>query len=199
MPLWGIGEFRTSNLSFGRTSDELGAQDVPISSLPTNQCDHAGAHDNLFKHVEPPIWLFNKDIDQNRQAHMEAADLGHTTINEAWTTTETSGPNGIPDPNGIGIPIETDHDANDRLNHCVGRGGAVRADSDDNGQYPNRLTGGSRGNGFHYEYEYIDSSGNHRRRHECLVATSSANDLTDVLDETLVSAEWDQAGYVGSE
>jgi hypothetical protein len=93
---------------------------------------------------------------------------------------------------GLDITVESNHNAADDLSQVQSRGinrsGAL---GQVDGSYPDRLTKGSRGNGYHYEYEYIDSSGNHRRRFEQLVATHT--DLEDVLQPNVVHVDWNQS------
>ena len=209
-PLWGVGEYRTANLSVGRSgAEQIGAAEIAAGAnpnpnytndIPIATCTHLGnPHLNKFYHVEPPIWLKNRDANRNRQTHMkQEADGGlHTAANPSWTTTETSGSanathTGTEDPMGVGTTLESIQNAADDLNQVQSRGinrpGAL---GQVDGSYPDRLTKGSRGNGYHYEYEYIDSSGNHRRRFEQLVATST--DLEEILEPNVVNVDWNQS------
>lgn len=165
MPLWGIGESRDKDLVSG---DGVGGTITRAS---------AGA-----AHNEAPTWLENRDQGRDRQTEM--------TIGDNFTTTPTSGPDadgdgvGDEDPIGTGKILEQDTDAYDRLNQTVTRGVTGL-------NTRNRLTDGSRGSGFHYEYEYIDCNGNHRRRFECIVATST--NLASSIGAGISSVDWTQS------
>jgi hypothetical protein len=204
MPLWGLGEYRTANLSLGRTGDELGQQDVAVGTigpadpggLTENPCGHEGIHTNLFLHQEPPTWLNNRAYPERQ------------TLDDAnFLTTDQSGPANSTftysiDPHGIGQTLEQDKDALDELNQVQGRGSSGNSGEIDdplNGPHAGRGTGkkvhrrlrdGARGSGYHYEFEYIDSSGHHRRRFVHLVATSS--DLTGKISGATSSVDWDR-------
>lgn len=131
-------------------------------------------------HLEFPTNL--RDVDEAHGNDRQGA-FGDDATN--FETTATSGPNGTSDPDGggPGHELETDTSAADHLIHCVARGAAGRKGSD-------RLDKGSRGRGFHYEYEYIDSNGRHRRRHECLVATRTNVETAYGLDPDITNASW---------
>jgi hypothetical protein len=128
------------------------------------------------------MWLENRDLD------LERPRQEHMTTSDNFTTTLTSGPANAThtfsiDPMGSDITLESDHSAGDLFNHAVARG----YDSNRNTS-AKRLTGGSRGTGYHYEYQYIDSNGNHRRRFEHLVATKT--NLTTNLATGVSRVDW---------
>ena len=188
MPLWGIGEYRTANLSLGRTGDETGLQDVPIGEV--NPCLHEGIHINKFLHEEPPTWLNNR-----------AASSVQGVDDPQFVPTITSGPandthTSTVDPM-FGQTLETSGSSSaDDLNQCLGRGLSSRTGPIDDslrgsGQETHkRLVDGGRGSGYHYEYQYIDTNGNHRRRFVHLVATSANTDLEGKISAATTSAEW---------
>ena len=166
MPLWGIGESRTVALTAG--NGLTGDDHDTITRAPAGSA-----------HMEFPTWLVN--VDESHDNDRQGA-FGDSSAN--FTTTATSGANDGVDEMGAGESLETDRSAADYLNQTVVRGFDTGSR---NGSPAQRLTGGSRGQGFHYEYEYIDTNGNHRRRHECIVATSTNIQSTYSTEPTITN------------